>query len=411
MLPFKAMFRQAFLLLPLIQLATAVPAELQERESACIALDTCPGANPPPAPAPTPPAPTPTPPAPAPTPPPTTFGCLHEADPDGAQGFCPSVAASGWCVCSDSSTYAIETGDDPCGYTSPPAAGPTTLPTTSCDGAGAGLASTTATAPSATSSGGRTKCNPSQCPKYCSVSGDQSTNPGEIPSMKRRSIVGIPHDGIGLGRRFYENSNADKFPYELLKQSYTTNICPNKGKNTYIWCGLSTQRNDYAAALQGLSGCTTIFVASKNGVFSSHIWEQDEANSPKRDLSPGVYKDTLSDLKAALSPHKDDLSGGEAFLIIPTNPDSNTTPDNPENYLYDVEIVNAILQAIQDAAGIEASVKKYDPLDFETSDELGSNRRGTFSFQFDPKYNNKGESTRAYRIIGEGTVYSEKTGL
>lgn len=396
MLPLKAMFRQAFLLLPLIQLAIAVPAELQERESACITLGNCPGEN--------------LPPAPAPTPPPTAFGCLHEADPDGAQGFCPSVAASGWCVCSDSSTYAIETGPNPCGYTSPPAAGPTTLPTTNCDGAKAGP-TTAAPAPSATSSSGRTKCNPSQCPKYCSVFGDQSTNPGEIPPRKRRSIVGIPHHEIGLDRRFYENTNADKFPYELLKQGYTNNICPTGGKNTYIWRRLSTQRNDYAAALQGLCGCTTIFVASKNGVFSSHIWEEDQANTPKRDLSPGAYKDTLIDLTTALSPHKDDLSGGEAFLIIPTNPDSSATPDNPENYLYGVNIVNAILQAIKDAAGIEASVKKYDPLDFETSTVLGTNRRGTFSFQFDPKYITNGGTTRAYRIIGEGTVYSERTGL
>ena len=60
------------------------------------------------------------------------FGCLHEADPDGAQGFCPAVAATGWCVCSDSSTYAVTTGPQPCPYTSPPATGPTVLPTTNC---------------------------------------------------------------------------------------------------------------------------------------------------------------------------------------------------------------------------------------------------------------------------------------
>lgn len=72
---------------------------------------------------------------------------------------------------------------------------------------------------------------------------------------------------------------------------------------------------------------------------------------------------------------------------------------------------NAILQAIQDAAGIEPSVKTYDPLDFDTSTELGTNRRGTFIFQFDRSNSSNGETTRAYRIIGEGTVYSEKTGL
>ena len=264
------------------------------------------------------------------------------------------------------------------------------MPTTNCNG-NAGIPN-----------GGRTKCNPSQCPKYCSIFGD--------PPKERRSIVGIPHNEIGLDRRFYENSDADQFPYELLRQSYTANICPDGSRNTYIWRRLSTQRNPYAAALEGLSGCTTIFVASKNGVFSSHIWE-DDPNTPKRDLSPGAYQDTLADLTNELSPHRDDLSGGEAFLIIPTGPDSTATPENSANYLYGIDIVNAILQAIQDAAGIEASVKTYVPLDSGTDPELGFSRRGTFSFQFDPKYQSNEGTTRAYRIIGEGTLYSEKTGL
>ena len=62
------------------------------------------------------------------------FGCEHAADPDGAQGFCPAVGDAGWCVCSDSSTYAITTGSDPCPYTTPPPSGPTTLASENCGG-------------------------------------------------------------------------------------------------------------------------------------------------------------------------------------------------------------------------------------------------------------------------------------
>ena len=252
----------------------------------------------------------------------------------------------------------------------------------------------------------RTKCNPRQCPKYCS----EFRNKGP---KERRSIASIPHTKSRPARRFFENPDPNKFPYELLSQHNTVNICPDSGKNTYIWHKLSTERRDYAAALEGLSGCTTIFVASKNGVFSSHIWEEDQANKPKRDLSLEAYKDTLTDLEKALSPHKDDLKGGEAFLIIPTDPDrKKPPPGNPANYLYDVKIVDAIKKAIQDAAGLAPNVKTYIPLDFGTSTELGTTKRGTFSFQFDPKFKKKnGGTTRAYRIIGEGVLHSEKTDL
>ncbi|MCJ1279853.1 hypothetical protein MMC21_007677 [Puttea exsequens] len=378
MLPLRSALRCSILFLSLISLSVAAPADLEDRETACIALGNCPGLNP------DPPETTPPPAAPA-------FGCEHDADPDGAQGYCPAVAATGWCYCSDSSTYPIETGDNPCGYTTPPAAGPTVIPTTNCAGP-----TTTLPAPGPTTSG-RTKCNPDECPKYCSI--------GNGGSQTKRSLLSKLAAEAGLEKRFYENSDADQFPYELLKQSYTTNICPDKGKNTYIWRALDAARNNYAAALQGLSGCTTIFVASGKGIFSSHIWEQDQANTPTRDLQPNNYEDTIKDLKDALSAHKDDLTGGEAFLIIPTDPDNNG------QLVYDQDIVNALSQAINDASGVSPTQKTYDPLDFETSTELGTNRRGTFSFEFDPKYNSNGQTTRAYRIIGEGNVYSLKTGI
>lgn len=256
------------------------------------------------------------------TPAPTTapaasaaFGCIHEADPDGAEGYCPAIAATGWCVCSDSSTYAIETGSNPCGYTTTPVVGPTTLASTDC--------STSASA-SATPTSVRNKCSQNICPKFCGLGNDTA----------KRSIDTLDYNP--LTKRFYENSDPDKFPYSLLQQSYTRNICPSSPlANTYVWKKLSTQRGPYAAALQGLSGCTTIFAASGNGVFSSHIWENDMRNTPPRDLQPNNYEATLTDLKNNLSPNRDDLSGGQAFLIIPVFKTSG-------KYVYGNNIVNAL---------------------------------------------------------------------
>ncbi|KAL9101795.1 MAG: hypothetical protein Q9163_002991 [Psora crenata] len=323
------------------------------------------------------------------------FSCTHAADPSGGMGICDAnLEANGWCQCSDGLNYAQDSGSNPCPYTTPPPSGPITLLSEpNCP-----PPSTTATAIEApATSAPRTKCNQDECPKFCSIGSDDMNT----------SLEGKREFENPLVKRFYENSDADKFPYELLKQSYTRNICPSSPQtNMYIWKGLSTQRGDYAAALQGLSGCTTIFAASGKGVFSSHIWEEDKVNSPPKDLQENNYKATMEDLTKELSKHKDDLDGGEAFLIIPKD------PENTDNNLYDQAIVDALVNAIKSASGITPQIMTYIPEDFATSETLGEDRKGTFSFQFDPKYKpGDGDATRAYRIIGEGVVYSEKTGL
>ena len=309
-------FFLALLLSPLIELGASVPANLEDRETPCIALGNCPGEN------------------------------------------------------------------------SPASSSPTTS------------SRATTSAPSATStSSSRHKCSPAECPKFC----DRGN------SDAKRSLQEEAEGGLSLGsldKRFFENSDPDKFPYLLLDQSYTRNICPSSPlKNTYIWRSFEGWNRNYAAALQGLCGCTTIFVVSAKGVFSSHIWELDEKNSPPKDLEPKNYKDTLKDLKAELKKHKDALSGGEAFTILPVD------PEHTGNYLYGQTIVNAITGAIKDGSGVEPKITKYTPLDYETSKELGTNKRGTASIQFDPKYESNGKTTRAYRVISEGRVLSLKTGL
>jgi len=139
-----------------LPLVLATPAFLEERENGCIALCgqcPCPSSR---ASSPTPPPPVTSAPPPATTPPPAapSYGCLHAADPDGAQGYCPAVGATGWCVCSDSSTYGITSGDNPCAYTAPPATGPTTLASTSCSNTTSPVASTTSPSTAAPSVSG-----------------------------------------------------------------------------------------------------------------------------------------------------------------------------------------------------------------------------------------------------------------
>jgi len=255
----------------------------------------------------------------------------------------------------------------------------------------------TSTSPSFPS--GRTKCSQEECPKFCDLGS----------STAKRSVIDENVEISHLDKRFYENSDKDKFPYGLLGQSYTKNICPPE-VNSFIWKRLDIQRGQYAAALEGLCGCTTIFVASAKGVFSSHIWEQDD-NTPPRDLQANNYQATLNDLKSALGGHKDDLKGGKAYLIVPTNPDSNGTPNNPDNYLYGTEILNAINKAISDSSGLQPRLIKYNPLDFKKSTILGTNRQGTFSFEFDPNFGVNGKSTRAFRVIAEGNLIDQVTGL
>lgn len=327
-----------------------------------------------------------------------TFGCVHTADPNGLQGFCPSVAATGWCVCSDSSTYGIKSGPNPCGHTAPPLAGPTKLAKENCD-------PLTAAVPTPRPlSSSRKLCSQKECPKHC----------GLLNSAAKRSVIEEEDEQIhaGLSKRFFEDPNVDQFTYQLLEQRYTQSVCPaDPLTNSFIWKSLATRQTDYAAALEGLSGCTTLFVASGKGVFSSHMWESDEANNPPRDLQPANYRATFADLQTALSAHQSDLAGGEAFLIIPTDPDRRPTRTNPNNYLYGVTIVNALIAAVKTATGgIDPAITTYDPLDFD-SDVLGTNRRGTASFQFDPKYTVAGRTTRAYRVISEGNVLALRTGI
>lgn len=68
-------------------------------------------------------------------------------------------------------------------------------------------------------------------------------------------------------------------------------------------------------------------------------------------------------------------------------------------------------QAISDASGITPEVTTYIPLDSETSEELGTDRKGTASFEFDPAYKADGETSKAYRVISEGNVLALKAGL
>lgn len=233
----------------------------------------------------------------------------------------------------------------------------------------------------------RNLCSQIICPQFC------ASNPA------KRSFETLDYNS--LTKRWFEWNNADQFPYLLLDKPGTTTFCPDSG-NSYVWKPLRTQ---YAAAIQGLCGCTTIIVTSANGVFLSHLWESDDNPNP-RDLSLARYQATLQDLSAQLTPNRAALAGGEAFLIVPVD------PANTDNFLYDPPVVPAISNTIMAATGFNSiRIIRYEPLDCKDK-ELGKTKRGTAVFQYDPAYTNaNGQTSKAYRVISEGVVLSLKQNL
>jgi hypothetical protein len=160
----------------------------------------------------------------------------------------------------------------------------------------------------------------------------------------------------------------------------------------------------YAAAVKGLCGCTTIFAASPKGAFSSHIWEENK--NDHKDLQPKNYKNSLKDLTEQLTPHKAALTGGEAFIILPRDPQQGGSKP-----LYAQEIVDAIISTVSSASGLNPKVTWYTPLDWKAdADVLGTSQRGTGAVQYDPSYkDDSGKKHKAYRIYSENTLLSEKT--
>jgi len=102
------------------------------------------------------------------------------------------------------------------------------------------------------------------------------------------------------------------------------------------------------------------------------------------------------------------LTGGEAWIILPTD------PDNPADLLHPQVVVDASQATVQQAAGVTATQTKYSPLDFVSSTEWGTNRRGTAVYQYDPKFadhNYENKVGKAYRIYSESELLSEKKGF
>ena len=236
----------------------------------------------------------------------------------------------------------------------------------------------------------RTLCSPDECPKYC--------QPGS--NKIRRSFLGGFSSLQALRKRFFEPSAANQLVNELLSQSYTSNLSPDPSK--YEWHAFGDK--EYASAIKGLCGCTAIIAASSKGVFTAHVWEEDP--NTNGDLQPGNYKTTVQTLSSKLSPHKSDLANGEAWIMLPSQ------PNNSNRDLYPAEIVTAIKNAVSDASGLTPKIVSYVPLDWKKSPTLGTNQRGTAAAQYDPAYKPKPEDSpvKAYRLWMESTTpISEKT--
>ena len=106
-------------------------------------------------------------------------------------------------------------------------------------------------------------------------------------------------------------------------------------------------------------------------------------------------------MKMQLSPHKDDLAGGEVFIILPTI--------SQRRRVYPDEINDAIEDAVRTASGLTPTVSWYAARDWVRTERFGKDERGAMAFQFDPNYQTAGN--RAYRVYKENQLLSQNQGV
>ena len=234
-------------------------------------------------------------------------------------------------------------------------------------------------------------CSPAECPKACG----NSTN-STVQALKRFL------EPETLDKRFFEipSDNPGGFTQELIRKRYTDNLSPDPTK--FVWHAYEATKQ-YASAIVGLSGCTAVYVTSPKGMFSAHLWEEDR--NTNIDLQRRNYEATLEKLKSAISAHKDDLAGGDAFVIIPTKPGRKGTRR------YAAEIAAAIPAAVKDASGLDVTEQEYGPLNWKTTPNFGFTERGAAAGQYDPKYKDPstGKTGPAVRLYSENRLMLEKS--
>ncbi|MCJ1459164.1 hypothetical protein MMC28_009541 [Mycoblastus sanguinarius] len=242
----------------------------------------------------------------------------------------------------------------------------------------------------------RNKCSPDTC-GVCSQ--NNSTGNATHSSTKRSNSHTGKH-ASGLSKRFFEapQGQGAEFTTLLLEEPYTENL--SEGPTSYVWHDFDDE--EYAAAIEGLCGCTAVFAMSHNGAFSSHLFENDPHTLA--DLQPANYQNTMAALNAQLGAHQADLQGGSLFVMIPVN------PENLDEYLYDEDdtaIAPAILNTVQQASGLVPHITTYDPLDCDNAPESDWLGRGTAAAEYDPEFNDNGVTKRAWRVYFEEDMEGE----
>ncbi|KAL8784270.1 MAG: hypothetical protein Q9195_009106 [Heterodermia aff. obscurata] len=239
----------------------------------------------------------------------------------------------------------------------------------------------------------RTPCSPDECPQFCSTN-----NSSTHFSPAKRFLS----PSTSLSKRFFNipSTNPGQFVIQLLQKRYTDDLSPDPSK--YVWHPYEATKQ-YASALIGLSGCTAIFITSPKGMFSAHIWEVD--NNTREDLRKANYAATMRKLAFELAGHKEDLVGGDAFIILPTK------TGRPGTRLYAPEIVDALVGTVRDGSGLEPTQQEYGPLNWKTSPGFGTYERGTAAGQYDPKYKDPatGKTGPAVRLWSENRLMLERS--
>lgn len=111
-------------------------------------------------------------------------------------------------------------------------------------------------------------------------------------------------------------------------------------------------------------------------------------------------------MKGKLSPHKDDLKGPVAYIMMPSQ--YNGKDVHPQ------KIYAAIKDAVKEASGLAPEVAWYRPLNAgSATNNLGKNQRGTAATLYDPKYKNPkdkdAKAERASEIYVENKLQKQMT--
>ncbi|KAL3473269.1 hypothetical protein BJX99DRAFT_200329 [Aspergillus californicus] len=175
------------------------------------------------------------------------------------------------------------------------------------------------------------------------------------------------------------------------------------------------KRKQYSTGTDGLSGCTTLYIISRRGVYATHWWENvsfapdEEWRDPNTQTDEELFEETVLDLLrngGRFHPTRLDATAIEdnfirAYVIRPTMTSEETEGDvgYTEQLRANRTTVGDLVPTLQDEGrwtDIPYIVKEEEDL-FAPGATAGRNL-----FKYDPSHRQQGESVKMAKLWVEG---------